>query len=173
MLQAVVRDVTLHHESEARSRSTEDKLRTISDAALDAVIMMDEHGQAIHWNPAAQKMFGYAAEEVLGRDIHLLLAPERLRDKASQALNHFQHTGQGRAVGRTVELQAVRQNGEEFPIEISLAPIRISGQWCAVAVIREITDRKLANEKLRRAAYPAPAAQVPRPGTETDCLRDP
>jgi PAS domain S-box-containing protein len=149
VIQAVVRDVTQHKESEARLRSNEEKLRTISDAALDAVVMMDAQGSAVHWNPAAQKMFGYTAEEVLGRDIHQLLAPERLRGTANDALQYFFGTGQGRAVGRIIELQAIRRDGEEFPIEISLAPIRIDGDWCAVAVIRDITERKLAEQKLR------------------------
>ncbi len=149
VLLAVLRDVMQRKESEERIRSNEEKLHSISEAALDAVIMMNPRGQAIHWNPAAAKMFGYSAEEAMGRDIHEILTPASLRDGANRALARFFQTGQGRAVGRTLELRAMRKAGEEFPIEISLAPIRIAHAWCAVAVIRDITDRKLADEKLR------------------------
>ncbi len=149
VLLAVLQDVMKRKESEERIRSNEEKLRSISEAALDAVIMMNPRGEAMHWNPAAAKMFGYSAEEAIGREIHDLLTPDSLRDTANKALARFFKTGQGRAVGRTLELRAMRKGGEEFPIEISLAPTRINNSWCAVAVIRDITDRKLADEKLR------------------------
>ena len=82
VLQAVVRDATERKRAEELLRANEEKLRTISDAALDAVIMMDAAGRAVHWNPAAHRMFGYSAEEILGQDIHQLLTPERYREEA-------------------------------------------------------------------------------------------
>jgi two-component system sensor kinase len=149
VLQAVVRDMTERQQVEDQLRAEEEKLRTISDATLDAVIMMDSRGRAIHWNPAAQQMFGYEAEEILGREIHPVLAPDRYRQEAHRALEAFFRSGQGRAVGRILELLAVRKSGEEFPIEISLAPIRVEGQWGAVAVVRDITQRKKSEQALR------------------------
>jgi PAS domain S-box-containing protein len=149
VLQALVRDETLRKQAEGQLRANEEKLRTISEAALDAVIMMDSAGCAVHWNPAAQRMFGYAAEEVLGRDIHQLLTPARFHEEAARALGSFIHTGQGQAVGRILELLAVRKDGQEFPIEISLAPIRLEGEWNAVALVRDITERKQAEQALR------------------------
>ena len=149
VLQGVVRDVTERKKAERLLKANEEKLRTISHAALDAVIMMDAAGRALHWNPAAEKMFGYQAEEVLGCDIHQLVTPKRLQLEASTALYRFFKTGQGRAVGRILELPALHKNGEEFPVEISLSPIRLEGQWCAVAVVRDITDRKRAEELVK------------------------
>ena len=149
VLQALVRDETQRKQAEEQLRANEEKLRTISEAALDAVIMMDSAGCAVHWNPAAQRMFGYTAEEVLGRDIHQLLTPARFHEEAARALGSFFRTGQGRAVGRILELLAVRKDGQEFPIEISLAPIRLEGEWNAVAVVRDITERKQAEQALR------------------------
>jgi PAS domain S-box-containing protein len=149
VLQAVVRDATDRKRAEELLRANEEKLRTISDAALDAVIMMDAAGRAVHWNPAAHRMFGYSAEEILGQDIHQLLTPERYREEAGAALRGFLLNGQGRAVGQTLELQALRRNGEEFPVEISLAPIRVEGHWNAVAVVRDITARKQVEQAVR------------------------
>ncbi len=149
VLQAVVRDATQSKQAEEQLKANEEKFRTISQAALDAVIMMDAEGRAVHWNPAAVRMFGYTPEEILGRDLHCLITPERFRQKARAALSRFFRSGQGRAVGRILELQANRKGGAEFPIEISLAPIRIDHHWSAVAVIRDITDRKKAEASLR------------------------
>ncbi|MHB8974759.1 MAG: PAS domain S-box protein [Pirellulaceae bacterium] len=146
--------VTLHQyirfrrRVEAALRESQEKLRTISEAALDAVIMMDASGRTEHWNPAAQHMFGYSAEEVLGKDIHRLLTPVRYREEVAAAIRSFLVNGQGRAVGKTLELQALRKNGEEFPIEISLAPIRVDDQWNAVAVVRDITARRQVEQAL-------------------------
>lgn len=149
VLQVVIRDVTYRKKSEEQLRWQEEKLRTISRAALDAVIMMDGQGRAVHWNPAAEKMFGYTAEEALGQEIHRLVTPARHRQLASGALSSYFETGKGPVVGRMIELQAVRKGGEEFPIEASLAPIHMQGEWWAVAVVRDITDRKLADEQLQ------------------------
>lgn len=149
VLQVVVRDVTYRKKSEQQLRSQEEKLWTISQAALDAVIMMDGRGRAVHWNPAAEKMFGYSAEEALGQEIHQLVTPDRHRELAADALENYFQSGEGPVVGRTLELQAVRKGGEEFPIEVSLAPIHVEEEWWAVAMVRDITERKRADEKLR------------------------
>ena len=115
VLQAVVRDATDRKRAEELLRANEEKLRTISDAALDAVIMMDAAGRAVHWNPAAHRMFGYSAEEILGQDIHQLLTPERYREEAAAAIRGFLVNGQGRAVGQTLELQALRKKRRGIP----------------------------------------------------------
>ena len=73
--------------------------------------------------------------------------------KRRRLLRDFFRTGQGRAVGRIMELPAIRKNGQEFPIEISVAPIRLAGEWNAVAVIRDIAERKQAEQALRREQH--------------------
>ena len=93
-------------------------------------------------------MFGYSAEEVLGQDIHQLLTPVPYREQAAAAIRGFLVNGQGPAVGQILELRALRKNGEEFPMEISVAPIRLEGQWNAVAVMRDITARKQVEQAL-------------------------
>ncbi len=126
------------------------ELKTISDAALDAVIMMDSAGCVVHWNPAAERVFGYSREEVLGRGVHELVVPPRHRQQARDGLREFFRTGSGPVVGKVQEMQAVRKDGSEFPIEISVSAIRLHDQWWAVAVVRDISERQRAAEELIR-----------------------
>jgi PAS domain S-box-containing protein len=146
---AIVEALMRKRTEEAR-RASERKLRTISDASLDAVVMMDSAGKVVHWNPAAQQMFGYRAEELLGRDVHQTLAPARYRAGALASMAHFARSGQGAALGKIVELEGLRRDGTEFPIELAVAPIQLDDQWWAVATIRDITQRKKSEMELRR-----------------------
>ncbi|MDY0170734.1 MAG: PAS domain S-box protein, partial [Thermoguttaceae bacterium] len=134
----------------AEVRQSEARLRTITDTALDAVIMMAPDGSVAHWNPAAEKMFGYRRSEIVGRDVHETLMPEEYRERALQGLRRFAETGEGDAVGKVLELEAVHKDGTQFPVEISVAAIRMESRWGAVAIVRDITRRRAAEEAVRR-----------------------
>jgi two-component system NtrC family sensor kinase len=135
-------------ESLQRLRQRERELSVINEAAKDAIITIDNEGNVSHWNPAATNIFGYKYEEAIGRNAHELSAPPRFRDAFKKAFPRFQATGEGNAVGKTLELVALRKDGNEFPIEISLAATTVDGKWCAVAIIRDITERKATEIKL-------------------------
>jgi len=138
----------------ARTRQlarSESRFRAISGSALDAIVMIDASGRVIHWNEAASRMFGYAIHEALGRDVHELLVPEDHRDEARMGFGHFAATGRGNAIGRTMELAASRKDGSQIVVEISLASLREDDAWCAVAVVRDVTGRKCAEEALRQS----------------------
>lgn len=132
----------------AEVKQSEERLRTITSAALDAVIMMAPDGTVAHWNPAAERIFGFRQSEIMGRNIHATLVPEPYRDQATDALRRFAETGEGNAVGKTLEVNALRKDGTQFAIEISVAAIRMGNQWGAVAVLRDITERRAAKETL-------------------------
>jgi PAS domain S-box-containing protein len=125
-------------------------LETISNSALDAVIMMDPEGNVAHWNPAAERIFGHRRDEILGRNVHELLVPERYREEARRGLRQFFTTGEGPVVGQLRELEALRKDGAEFPIEVSVSAVRLEGRWWAMAIIRDITARRRAEEAIRQ-----------------------
>lgn len=126
-------------------------LRAMSDAAFDAIVTCDGEGRISYWNPAAAKVFGYSAAEVLGRKLHELLPAHRHHATAAEGFRRFQESGRGSSLGRTVEYEAVRKDGSEFPIELSISPIHLGGQWCAVGILRDITERRRVEETLRRS----------------------
>ena len=121
------RDITERKRAEAALRESNERVRTICDSALDAVVMVDPNGNALYWNPAAERMFGYSSDEVLGRDVHAILTPARYCENAIEAFGDFQVSGRGRAVGTVVELTALRKDGSEFAIEIAVSAFKMSG----------------------------------------------
>ena len=137
-------DITERKLAEETLRESEQRLHAIIDSALDAVVMVDSDGKAVYWNPAAEKMFGYSCQEMLGRDVHGILTPDRYCEQAIDGFNDFRILGQGRAVGNVLELAALRKDGTEFPIEIAVSGFKMAEKWCAAAIIRDVTERKKA-----------------------------
>lgn len=130
-------------------RQSEEKFRSLTEVAQDAVIMIDAEGAVVYWNPAAERIFGYSAAEAAGRKIHDWLAPERYRAAAAVEFPEFTKSGRGPMVGKTVELAALRKDGVEIPIELSLAASRTADGWSAIGIARDITKRKRAEEAAR------------------------
>ncbi len=153
-------------------RVSEERFRTISTTAKDAIIMVDNEGSVSYWNPAAEEILGYSNQEALGKELHTLMAPERYRDAYHKGFTVFKETGDGTAIGKTLELEAVRKDGSEIPVELSLSAIQIEGKWHAVGIMRDITERKKAEQaianRLRYEEGLALLSQALLTGTETE-----
>lgn len=139
-----VQDITERKRAEETLRESEQKLRTVCSSAQDAIIMIDNKGNISFWNEAAEKIFGYTENEALGMVLHTLIIPEKFHDAYRKAFRGFKKTGQGVAIGQTLELSAVRKGGTEFPVELALSSVKIKGKWNAVGIVRDITERKRA-----------------------------
>jgi diguanylate cyclase (GGDEF)-like protein/PAS domain S-box-containing protein len=127
-------------------------LRSVTNAAQDAVIMVDHGGGVSYWNPAAEQMFGYAEDEVIGKNLHELIVPEHYRERAYKGFSQFVASGEGPAIGRTSVFQARHRTGREFPVDISLSAIQLGGKWNAVGIVRDATERVQTEERLRQLA---------------------
>ena len=139
-----------HEQAEEALRESEEKFRMISASAQDAVLMMDNESKISSWNEAAEKIFGYSGQEAMGKELHIFLAPQRYHDAYRKGFAEFRATGEGVAVGKTLELAAVRKDGTEFPIELSVSRVRLKDKWHATGIIRDITNRKQAEEQILR-----------------------
>ena len=144
--------------AEEAFRESESRLKAITGSARDAILMMDPEGRVTYWNPAAEGVFNYTSDEAMGHNLHGLIAPSRYHAAHLAALPEFKQTGQGEAVGKTLELQAQRKDGREITVALSLSAVNIKGSWHAVGVIRDITEQKIAAEVLRQAKEDAEAA---------------
>jgi len=147
------RDITARKRVEQELRDSSERFRVATESIRDAFILIDgKEGKIVLWNPAAAVMFGYTKNEAIGLPLHQLIGPPRFHEAATVGLAHFAHTGEGPTVGRTLELPALRRNGEEFSVELSLSAIQLGGQWHAAGIVRDITERKQAEEQLRKLA---------------------
>ena len=149
----IIRDVSYHKQMEKALQESEERFRLISRSAHDGILMMDHEGKISYWNEAAIRIFGYSQNEALGRDLHRLLAPEKYLDAFNKGFNKFAQTGTGSAIGNTLELTAFRKDKSEFPMELSLSAVEVKGLWHSIGVIRDISERKQAEEELKRLSY--------------------
>ncbi|WP_423598719.1 PAS domain S-box protein [Roseateles sp. MS654] len=145
-MSALLRDTTV---SRDRLAESEARTRLILDAALDAVIGMDGEGAITHWNPQAEAIFGWTREEAVGQTLAELVVPERFRDAHRAGLRRYLDTGLATVLDRRVELRATRRDGSEFPIELAITAIRAGGAVSFNAFLRDITERKLGEARLK------------------------
>src|SRR3954447_24395078 len=130
------------HDSEAR-------MRAILEAALDCVVTMDEHGCVVEFNPAAERTFGYAREDIIGLEMAELIIPERLREMHRRGLQRYLDTGEGAVLNRRIEITGMRSDGTEFPVELAITRIAVPGRPMFTGYLRDITERKRAEQDLR------------------------
>jgi PAS domain S-box-containing protein len=123
----------------------EDLLAAALGSALDCVIVMDGAGAVVEFNPAAERTFGYRREEVLGKELAELLIPRSLRERHRRALRGLHGARHGPIVGRRVELTAMRADGSEFPIELSVTSLEGEPPMFA-GFVRDVTERRRAAE---------------------------
>jgi len=125
----------------ARSRpdaETHPRLAALTRSAVDAIVSGDGRGRITDWNPAAERMFGYRAGEIVGRPIELLI-PTRFREAHRAGIERLACGRRGRVLGATKELAAIRKSGEEFPIELSLSTWEHDGERFFTGIIRDIS----------------------------------
>jgi PAS domain S-box-containing protein len=144
--------------SDEMMRKTEERLRAILDAALDCIITIDRHGRVVDLNQAAERVFGYRAEQAIGRPIANLIVPPQHREAHVRGIARYLATGQSTLLDRRVEISAMRIDGSEFPVELAVAAFAIDGQTFFTARLRDITERKAAEEALASAKAVAEAA---------------
>ena len=144
---------TLENQVMERTRElkeSEERFRVIAETATDAIVCMRSPGVLTLWNKSAERVFGYAAGEVIGKDLHDIIVPERYRETSREGLKSFFETGTGPVVGKTIEVFGLRKDGSEFSVELSISAMRIRDEWQAAAIIRDITERKKAEVVLAK-----------------------
>ena len=141
-------DISELKRAEGRLRESEERHRVITEIAQDAIITADTEGNIRLWNAAAEKIFGFTAVEAIGRSLMDVIVPPQYHEAKRKGLAEFAHTGRGAAIGKTLELTALRKDGTEFPIEISVSSYRDGNDFVAVALVRDITERKRAEAEL-------------------------
>lgn len=122
--------------------------RKILEGAQDAFIVIDSESRIRDWNAAAERIFGWRRNEVIGRFIHDTIIPVQFQEGHRKGMVHLLATGEGPILNRRLELTALRRDGEEFPVELTVTPLEFDGKFHFSAFLRDITESKEATAKL-------------------------
>lgn len=151
-IQGMFWDVTARETAEQALHESEARKRAIFEAALDCMIIIDHDGKVVEFNPAAERTFGYSRAEVLGREMAELLASPDTRDRHRDSIQGYdQSRDPGSLLGRRLESPLLRKNGEIFLAEIAMQPIPLQSTSAFAVMLRDITERKRAEEALRQS----------------------
>ncbi len=155
----------LYRTDEERRRTLSSLRRSASEnaailrAALDAIILIDDEGAILEFNPASERIFGISRVEALGRPLSATIIPAQYREAHERGLAHYRKTGEGPLLGKRIEITALRGDGAEFPVELAIAPVRREdGRTVFAGYLRDITERKETERALREAKEAAEAA---------------
>jgi PAS domain S-box-containing protein len=125
------------------------RLRAVMDSALSAVVVIDANGKISEWNARAESIFGWSAEQTLGRELADFIIPPAHRAAHREGLQRVSSTGEMRVVGRTLEMSAIRRDGSEFPAELSITALRSGNELAFCGFLSDITERKQAQARVQ------------------------
>ncbi len=148
---ATFADITERKQTEAALRESEARLRTVLDTALDASIAIDIGDNIIGWNAQAETIFGWTSQEALGRSLSQLIVPPQHRGAHEQGVKRYLTGGGGPMLNKRIEITALRKNGEEFHMELTVTPVQIGDTTFFNAFLRDITERKQTQQELLKA----------------------
>lgn len=154
----IMRDIARRRRAETILRENEARKTAVMETALDCIIGIDHTSRITEWNPAAERTFGYTKAEVLGQSLADVMIPPAFREAHNAGLERHLSTGESHILGRRIELQALRSDGKEFPVEITVTRIEQNGPPLFTAYLRDITERHEFENSLRSARDAAEAA---------------
>ena len=145
-------DITEKKTSEERIINSEESKRLILNSALDAIVIVDTASKIIFWNPQAENIFGWTAEEVTGKSLMQTIIPAEYEAAHRQGMQRFLQTGEGPILNRLIEVTACNKEGSLFPIELSILPVEQETGKTFCAFIRNITERRQAESSLKQSS---------------------
>ncbi len=147
----IARDITQKNAQVQQLKDSEERLRSIVEAAVDAVIVIDARGHIEAFNPGAERLFGYTAADVFGKNVNLLM-PEPYHSEHDGYMHHYLETGEQRIIGIGREVTAMRKDGSTFPVHLSVGEMRLGGERKFTGILHDLTSRVAMEERLREQA---------------------
>lgn len=133
--------------SQAALKESEEKFSAMANSAQDAIVMVNQDEEVIFWNMASETMFGFQVQDIVGQRLDDWIEPGASRDEFARLVAELTKPETGRSAGKTVELTALRKGNEPFPIELSISSLQLKGQWQAIGIIRDISERRQAEQE--------------------------
>ena len=139
--------------TEKALRNSENKLRAVVDHAQDGIVSIDDQGKLVEFNHAAERMFGYKREEVLGKLLVETLIPPNMREAHIRGHHKYLQTGSTDILNRRLEIQALRADGTEFPVELTITSLKEQGLPLLTGFFRDLTERRKVESEIRNLAF--------------------
>jgi PAS domain S-box-containing protein len=155
----IIQDITERKQAEEALRESEEQTRLIVESALDAVVTINTDSTLTGWNTQAEAIFGWSRQEALGQSIDIILPPQ-YREAHHRGLKYFLATGEGPVLNQRIEISARHRDGHEFPVELAISAVRLGDSFIFSAFIRDITERKQAEEQFRLVVEASPNAII-------------
>ena len=146
----IIRDLTARRAAEAAQRETASQLQALVETAVDGVILIDQDGTLLMFNPACERLFSYQAHEVIGQNVKMLM-PEPHREEHDHYLSNYLHTHHAKVIGIGREVHGRRKDGSTFPMDLSVGEARQDGGSIFVGILHDLTGRKRTEEQLAQA----------------------
>lgn len=143
------RDITERKKAIRDIEQSELTNRLIMNGALDAIITMSTDGCITFWNPQAEKIFGWKEKEVIGKKLTEIIVPYQFREAHEKGMEHYRRTSHGPVLNRQIEITALNKNNKEFPVELSIIPVKLNETEFFCSFIRDISERKKAEKKIK------------------------
>ena len=139
-------DITERKQAEEDTREGKERFRSLIESAPDGIVISDQSGNITLWNNGAQYMFGYQADEMIGKPVTKIM-PEQYRSRHDEGIKRLVTTSNAKRIGKTLELEGLRKDGSVFPLELSLSTWQTQEKRFFAAITRDITERKQAEEE--------------------------
>lgn len=146
----IIRDLTERKAAEQALREGAERMRAVLETAVDGVILIDSRGRIQMFNPACERLFGYESEEVIGRNVRMLM-PQPYRDEHDEYLRNYVTTGKRKIIGIGREVTGLRRDGGTFPMDLSVGEAKQDGESIFVGIIHDLSSRKRTEEQLVQA----------------------
>ncbi|MBA3986213.1 MAG: PAS domain S-box protein, partial [Flavobacteriales bacterium] len=144
-------DITERKLTEIDLLESREEMQTLFNASLDAIIIIDEEGKITKWDTKAELLFGWKEEEVIGTLLSDNIIPPGLREAHKQGMKHFLKTGDGPFLNKTIEVKALKKDKTEINISLCICPTRAKNKYQFIGFVRDISERKVAEEALRKS----------------------
>jgi len=146
---ALINNIFIRKKAGKPGKESAEQVQTIFNAAPDSVIVIDEQGKIVQWNPKSTTVFGWSAEEVMNKPLSEVIIPYRYREAHQKGMKRFLETGEGPVLGKTIEIQALHRDNTEFDVALSISPTTVNGKHLFIGFLHDITEKKKAEEKIR------------------------
>jgi PAS domain S-box-containing protein len=160
LVSSSIRDITQRKKAEELIRVSQERTRLVVEKALDAFIAMDSDGGIVDWNRQAEITFGWSREQAITRPLADLIIPPQYQEAHRRGLQHFLSVGEGPLLSTRIEITALHHDGHEFPVELTIAPLRTPNGFIFNAFVHDITARKRAEEAMREQSAQAARANA-------------